>query len=145
MPPNSSNANICHTTWTGFDNSSNNGLIAACDFLGMDAYPYYQSTMDNGIENAASLFDQALQTTQSVSQGKPVWITETGWPLAGPQENQAVANTANAQTYWQQVGCPLFGNTNTWWYTLFDGTPSPTFGIVGSSLSSTPQFDLSCS
>jgi glucan endo-1,3-beta-D-glucosidase len=29
-------------TWTAYVNESNSAVIAACDFLGMDAYPYYQ-------------------------------------------------------------------------------------------------------
>lgn len=47
------------------------------------------------------------------------------------------------------MGCnKLFGRINTWWYTLqdaFPNTPNPSFGIVGSTLSTTPLFDLSCS
>lgn len=43
----------------------------------------------------------------------------------GPTSGQAVPSTANAQTYWDQVGCKLFGTTNTYWYTLNDnGTSS---------------------
>lgn len=56
---------------------------------------------------------------------------------------------ANAKTYWDQVGCnKLFGKINTYWYTLQDAfptTPNPSFGIVGTDLSTTPLFDLSCS
>ena len=78
-----------------------------------------------------------------------MWVTETGWPVSGPTENQAVASTQNAQTYWDAVGCgKLFGQINTWWYTLQDAyptTPSPSFGIVGTTLSDTPLYDLSCS
>lgn len=42
----------------------------------------------------------------------------------------------------------LFGKVNTFWYTLQDAyptTPNPSFGLVGSTLSTTPLFDLSCS
>lgn len=31
-----------------------------------------------------------------------------------------------------------------WWYTLWDGSSSPSFGLVGPTLSSTPDFSLSC-
>ncbi|KAK9623859.1 hypothetical protein V6Z94_004763 [Aspergillus fumigatus] len=95
-----------------------------------------------------ALFDESVAKTQAVAKGKEVWITETGWPVSGKTENLAVANLANAKTYWDEVGCPLFGKTNTWWYILQDAdpvTPNPSFGIVGSTLSTTPLFDLSCS
>jgi len=81
------------------------------------------------------------------AQGKAVWVTETGWPVSGPMENQAVASIANAATYWQEVGCTLFGQINTWWYVLQDAqptTPNPSFGIIGSDLSSAPLYRVTC-
>ncbi|RAL58996.1 hypothetical protein DID88_009025 [Monilinia fructigena] len=95
-----------------------------------------------------SLFNYALAATQSAT-GKDVWVTETGWPVTGATTGQAVADTASAKIYWDDVGCPNFGKINMYWYTLQDqnaaGSVSPSFGIVGSSLSSKPLFDLSCS
>jgi len=105
--------------------------------------------MTNPIEDGYSLFFEAYDATVSAAGGKPVWVTETGWPISGPTENQAVPSTQNAKTYWDAVGCGrLFGQVNTWWYTLQDAfptTPSPSFGIVGTTLSDTPLYDLSCS
>ena len=135
-------------TWTAWVNGSNDAVISASDFIGMDAYPYFQNTMSNAIGNGDALFFNAYDATVGVAGGKPVWVTETGWPVSGPEENLAVASIANAKTYWDQVGCSLFGKTNTWWYTLQDAyptTPSPSFGIVGTTLSTTPLYDLSCS
>lgn len=136
-------------TWTAWINGSNDAVIAAADFIGMDAYPYFQNTMTNPIEDGYSLFFDAYDATVSVAGGKPVWVTETGWPISGATENQAVPSLQNAKTYWHQVGCGrLFGQVNTWWYTLQDAfptTPSPSFGVVGTTLSDTPLYDLSCS
>ncbi|KAF8854740.1 glycoside hydrolase [Acephala macrosclerotiorum] len=137
-------------TWTAWVNGSNDAVINACDWIGVDAYPYFQNTETNGIDQGASLFNQAIDNTKGAVGSKPVWITETGWPVSGKTENLAVANTANAKTYWDQVGCPNFGVVNTWWYTLEDtdnsATPNPSFGIApGTPLSTTPLFDLSCS
>lgn len=115
----------------------------------MDAYPYFQNTMTNPIADGYSLFDAAFEATVGVAGGTPVWVTETGWPVSGATSGEAVPSIANAQTYWDQVGCGLlFGNTNTWWFTLQDAyptTPDPSFGIVGTTLSDTPLYDLSCS
>ncbi|KAK2595931.1 hypothetical protein QQS21_006526 [Conoideocrella luteorostrata] len=134
-------------TWTAYVNVTNKPVIDAIDWIGMDAYPYYENTKPNGLENAAKLFQAAIDNTKSTSGGKPIWITETGWPVSGPKENQAVPGTDAAQTFWREVGCPMFGNTNVWWFTLQDGAPtipSPAFGVIGSTLTTKPLYDLSC-
>ncbi|KAJ5444589.1 glucan endo-1-3-beta-glucosidase eglC [Penicillium daleae] len=131
-------------TWDAWTNSSNSAVIDEIDWLGFDGYPYYQTTMSNGIDQGKALFDDAVAKTKSVANGKEVWITETGWPLSGPNEGDAVASLANAKQYWDQVGCPLFGETNTWWYLLADAGSSPSFGITGSTSTTNPLFDLSC-
>jgi glucan endo-1,3-beta-D-glucosidase len=67
-------------TWTAWVNASNDAVISACDFIGMDAYPYYQSSNANTIGNANALFFSAYNATVAASGGKQVWVTETGWP-----------------------------------------------------------------
>lgn len=136
-------------TWTAWVNGSNADVISNVDWLGVDAYPYFQNAEANGIENGESLFFDAYDATVAVAGGKDVWITETGWPVSGKTEADAVPSLANAKTYWDEVGCAKsFGKINTWWFTLQDSnptTPNPSFGVVGSTLSTTPLFDLSCS
>lgn len=89
----------------------------------------------------------ALNRVEGVSQDKPVWVTEVGWPVSGPTENQAVASAENSKTYWDEVGCELFNQYNVWWYILRDNNaspaPDPSFGIVGIELEE-PLFDLTC-
>lgn len=150
-----SDVSIGHVdTWNAWTNTSNNAVIGACDWLGVDEYSYFQNTESNGIGDAYTLFWTAYDAVEAVSGGKPVWITETGWPVsANKSENLAVASVANAKTYWDEVGClSAFGKVNTWWYVLQDNAPAvqdPSFGVVGSStsdatLSTTPLYDLSC-
>lgn len=131
-------------TYTAYINGSNSALINAVDFCGMDAYPYYQTTVANGIDQAYDLFFSAYDQTASACGSKPVWVTETGWPYSGKQSNDAVASVENAQRYWDEVGCALFGKTNVWWFTLADGGSSPAFGIRGTSINNSPIFDLTC-
>ncbi|KAI6091356.1 glycoside hydrolase family 17 protein [Hypoxylon rubiginosum] len=135
-------------TWTAWYNGTNQAVIDACDFLGMDAYPYFQDTMPNSIEESADLFQEALSKTKQAGGGKSVWITETGQPVSGKTVGQSIASTETAETYWKSVVCPLLADgTNLWYYTLQDAapdTPSPSFGIVGDKLTTTPLFDLSC-
>ncbi|KAJ6088806.1 glucan endo-1-3-beta-glucosidase eglC [Penicillium sp. IBT 16267x] len=140
-----SSATVGHVdTWNAWANSSNSAVISQIDWLGVDTYPYFQTTDANSIDNAANLFEEAIANTKAVAGGKEIWITETGWPVTGPNENEAVASVANAKKYWDTVGCSLFGNTNTWWYIQQDYGASPSFGIVGETLTTTPLFDLTC-
>ncbi|TID19034.1 GPI-anchored cell wall beta-1-3-endoglucanase EglC [Venturia nashicola] len=134
-------------TWTAFINGSNNAVISAADFLGVDAYPYYETANGNDISNAANLFASAYSQVVAVAQGKPVWVTEAGWPVSGPTVAQAVASAENARKFWTSVGCnQLFDKTNVWWFQLDDypTSPNPAFGVVGTAISTTPLFDLSC-
>lgn len=61
-------------TWTAYVNASNNDFISTLDFLGMDAYPYFQTTMANSIGSGSQLFFDALHATEGAAQGKPVWV-----------------------------------------------------------------------
>lgn len=137
-------------TWTAFVNGSNAAVIDEIDFLGFDGYPYFQTTMDNSIGNANATFYDALDQTKAVSKGKPVWVTETGWPVTGAQQNAAVASAENAEIYWQDVACSLLkANVNLFWYNLQEsqwGTADPDFGIFGAGDLGTlePRYNLGC-
>jgi len=139
-------------TWNQLTNTSNSAVLEACDFIGIDAYPYFQSSYNNPIEAGKALFLEAYNYVVSNfttlgGNASAVWITETGWPVSGPNQNLAVPSIPNAQTYWDQVGCTFFGKVPTWWFTMQDADPnlpSPSFGIVGSQLTTTPLFNISC-
>ncbi|KAF5699649.1 murein transglycosylase [Fusarium globosum] len=134
-------------TWTAYANASNNIVIEACDWLGMDAYPYFEDTKNNPISEGANLFKAAWNEVKAVAKGKEIWVTETGWPVSGKTYGKAVPSTKNARTFYEDVGCPMFGDINVWWYTLQDSapqTPNPSFGVIGSELTEKPLYDLSC-
>jgi glucan endo-1,3-beta-D-glucosidase len=132
-------------TWSSWSNTSNSAVVDAVDFLGTDLYAYYEDDKGNVITNATSLFDSAFNATMGASKGKPVWITETGWPTTGPKFGEAEATVSNAKTYWDEIGCKLFGKTTTFWYTLRDSNPDnkAKFAIT-KDLSTTPIFNLTC-
>ncbi|EKD14783.1 uncharacterized protein L3040_003997 [Drepanopeziza brunnea f. sp. 'multigermtubi'] len=137
-------------TWEVWQNGSNAEVIAESDFLGMNTFPYFQFTLENNIENGPRLFNEAFDVVKASSGGKPVIVTETGWPVAGNPGNLAQPSPENARAYYEAVGCnQLFGNVDTYWYTLVDAnmdtTNQPKFGVVGSTLSDTPIFELGCS
>lgn len=132
-------------TWITWVNASNKAVIDEVDFVGVDLYPYYEQDRGNSISNALSLFESALLQVADAAEGTPVWITETGWPSSGPEWGDAVASKENAKQYWDQVGCQLFGNINTWWYIMADSNSANEmqFGI-GPELDGTTVFDLTC-
>jgi len=137
-------------TWTVYVNASNKAVIDAVDFIGMDAYPYFQTTMDNDIGRASQLFFDAYNQTVAAAKGKPVWVAETGWPVTGQTLNKGVASANNAKMYWDRVTCKLIkDNVNLYYYILQDvqyGNPVPSFGIkpAGDLMQVSPLFDLSC-
>ncbi|KAI8267592.1 glucan 1,3-beta-glucosidase [Colletotrichum sp. SAR11_239] len=135
-------------TWTAWGNSSNKAVVDACDWVGMDAYPFFDDFAPNSINDSQDRFVDGLGKTLEGAGDKPIWITETGWPVSGKTVGKAVASPENAKKYYDTIGCPMFANgTNVWWYTFQDSspvTPDPSFGVVGSVLSNTPIFDLSC-
>jgi glucan endo-1,3-beta-D-glucosidase len=137
-------------TWTVYVNATNRDFISSLDFIGMDAYPYFQTTMNNNIGSGSQLFFDAYHQTVNAAQGKPVWVTETGWPVSGKTLNQAVPSAANARIYWEDVTCQLIKDgVNLYYFTLQDvqyGNPDPSFGIkpAGDLMGVSPLFDLSC-
>ena len=133
-------------TWDVWTNGTNKPVIDAVDFLGFDTYPYYESTKDNTIDNAARLFDDAYKATQGAAGGKPIWVTETGWPASGPEWGKGVPSIPNAKQYWQEIGCDkLFNKTPTFWYNLRDSNPANKMQFaITKNLSTTPMWDLTC-
>ena len=137
-------------TYNTFSNSSGwfAPVISAVDFIGMNAFPYFESTKPNGIENGNATYWADYDAVVSMAGGKPIWLTETGWPSSGPQSGAATPSVANAETYFGEVACSAFGRgLNTWWYTLQDSTSDasvPSFGVAGTDAGFTPKYDLSC-
>lgn len=128
-------------TWNAFINESNSAVIEACDFLGLDEYPYYQTTDANGIENGKTLFFEAYDKVAALAPGKQIWVTEAGWPVSGEQSGDAVASVENAEIFWQEVSCELQEREiNFWWYILEDSTEI-SFSV---SKGGQPLYDLSC-
>jgi len=74
---------VGHTdTWNLWSNDTAGVVIAACDFVGMNAYSYFQYHQPNSIDNAVALFDADIAATASfIAKYRPgthIWLTETG-------------------------------------------------------------------
>lgn len=133
-------------TWDAWTNSSVKPVIDEVDWLGVDEYPFYETGKGNSIDNSGTLFDRAYAATIGAANGKPVWVTETGWPVTGPDWDEAKPSVENAKYYWDEVGCRvLFGKTPTFWYTLRDSNPDNKVKFaVTQNLSTSPSFNLTC-
>ena len=118
--------------------SEGQSVIAKIDWIGADVYPYYSSGSPSSLSDFTAGID-------SIPNSKPVWVTETGWPTSGSfAGTSSTAGTSNAQTYWKTVGCGhLFGTTNTWWYTYYDGGAALPFGVASSAGGGT-KYSLAC-
>ncbi|KAJ4359492.1 uncharacterized protein N0V89_000046 [Didymosphaeria variabile] len=139
-------------TWDAFTAAANTAVISAIDFLGMDAYPYYQpsSPGGNAIGNANTTFWKAYTDTVGAAQGKPVWITETGWPIVGDTDGAAVPGADNARTYWQETICHALANDINMYYFQLQSSQgqvvNPDWGIkpAGDIVNEPARFELTC-
>ncbi|KAF7188831.1 putative glucan endo-1,3-beta-glucosidase eglC [Pseudocercospora fuligena] len=121
-------------TWTAWVDGANDEVTKACDFVGMDGYPYWQGS---SIDDAYNVFFQSYTDVknhvQSIGSGAWVWVTETSWPVTGDNYGSAVPSVANAQKYWRSVACEMFNEGHVFWYAYQDYKDSPSFGIFDSN------------
>jgi GPH family glycoside/pentoside/hexuronide:cation symporter len=75
-------------------------LVDACDVILANCYPFWEGCE---IEKATAYLNQMYQTTIQVSKGKPVIVSETGWPNEGSAVQGAVPSAENAITYFINV------------------------------------------
>ncbi len=71
-------------------------LIDACDLLLCNFYPFWEGA---SIDYAWTYLNNMLEVTKAVSKGKPIIVTETGWPSLGETVEQAVPSKVNAMKY----------------------------------------------
>jgi GPH family glycoside/pentoside/hexuronide:cation symporter len=87
-------------------------LIDACDVILVNCYPFWEGC---NIEESALYLKQMYAVTQQFAKGKPVIISETGWPNKGarlesaqPTENNAMKYFIDASNWAQKNEIPLF-------------------------------------
>ena len=79
------------------------GLVEACDVILANCYPFWEGC---DIDHALLYLKQMYAITQKAANGKPVIISETGWPNQGSNIKSAVPSSDNAMKY--------FINVNNW-------------------------------
>ncbi|RDA87236.1 hypothetical protein CP532_2521 [Ophiocordyceps camponoti-leonardi (nom. inval.)] len=138
--------------WKSWRDSANKEVIKEVDWIGLDAYAYYDDDMDNYITNASDLLDISVEATEkavkeATGSSKPIWLTEIGWPVSGQEWNKGVPSVKNAKYFWNDIGCRrLFNKVPTFWYILRDSNPQNKmkFAITEKDDLTKPKFDLSC-
>ena len=78
-------------------------LVEACDVILINCYPFWEGSK---IEFATSYLNEMVQATKSIANGKPVIVTETGWPNKGDVVGESKPSSQNAMEY--------FVNANAW-------------------------------
>lgn len=133
-------------TWDVWPNSTAKAVIDAVDFVGVNEFPYYENDKGNDIKRAGILFDNAYNQAKAAVGDKPIWLTETGWPVTGPDWDEASPSAKNAKYYWDEVGCrQLFNKVPTFWYILRDSNSANKMKFaITKDLSTKPLFDLTC-
>lgn len=75
-------------------------LARICDVILCNCYPYWEGTP---IEHSLAHMQHMYQLAVDAADGKPVIITETGWPSQGESEDAAVPSMDNALAYFIQT------------------------------------------
>ncbi len=67
-------------------------LVAACDVILANCYPFWEGY---DVAEASTRLQQMHAAVVQVAQGKPVIVTETGWPSEGSPVREAVPSAVN--------------------------------------------------
>ena len=71
-------------------------IVDACDVIFANCYPFWEHcALDISVEYMKKMYELAVKH----SKGKPVVISETGWPTKGEQYGGAVPSYENAMRY----------------------------------------------
>jgi GPH family glycoside/pentoside/hexuronide:cation symporter len=71
-------------------------LVEECDVILANCYPFWEGC---DIDNATAYLNEMHNIALSVAKGKPVIVTETGWPNQGNDNQNAAPSKTNAMKY----------------------------------------------
>ncbi|WP_020663192.1 glycosyl hydrolase family 17 protein [Amycolatopsis benzoatilytica] len=86
--------------WTSWVDGANAGVSGVCDFVGLNVFPHRQG---KPIDQGLTTLQHAVYATREATSGKPLVVTETGWPSAGPTFGEAVASLENQEKYFNEA------------------------------------------
>jgi exo-beta-1,3-glucanase (GH17 family) len=93
-------------------------IVEACDVILSNCYPYWEGTdIDHSLNHMQQMYGQAVRA----ANGKPVIITETGWPSQGTNLRGAFPSAENAMKYF--INSQLWSakdNIDMFYFSSFD-------------------------
>ena len=75
-------------------------IVEECDVILANCYPFWEHC---ALEISVEYMKQMYKLVQKVSNGKPIIISETGWPTKGEQYGGAIPSYENAMSYFIQT------------------------------------------
>ena len=110
-------------------------LVDACDMILANCYPFWEGY---AIEQSTINLRQMHAVTKNVAKGKPVIITETGWPNQGLNNNNAQPSPINAMKYFinasnwvkeEEIDMFYFSSFDESWKVHHEGDVGQRWGI----------------
>ena len=78
------------------DWQKNRELATVCDFVGAHLFPYWDGVP---VAEAVDYVDRRYDELKASFPGKPILISETGWPSAGPQKMGAIPSLEGQEQF----------------------------------------------
>lgn len=88
------------------------------DVILYNSYPYWEGI---GIDHAVAHFHERHRRMVDVAKGKPVWVSETGWPTAGQPVGDAVPTLEHQVRYFHEFrDWAAVHDVPYFWFASFD-------------------------
>lgn len=110
-------------------------ITEACDVILANCYPFWESCP---AENSLNYMKQMYYQAKNVANGKPVIISETGWPSKGEELKGAFPSEKNALDYFintqlwcmdEEIDCFYFSSFDEAWKVGPEGEVGAHWGI----------------
>lgn len=110
-------------------------ITDACDVILANCYPFWESCP---AENSLNYMKQMYEQAKHVANGKPVIISETGWPSKGEELKGAFPSEKNALDYFintqlwcmdEEIDCFYFSSFDESWKVGPEGEVGAHWGI----------------
>ncbi len=93
-------------------------IVNECDIVLYNSYPYWEGVP---IEHSISRFHYRHQRVKAIAHGKPVWISETGWPSGGEKHDESIPSLKNVKTFFKEFQNWAYANeVPSFWFTSYD-------------------------
>ena len=110
-------------------------IVDACDLVLINCYPFWEGC---NIDHASVYLKQMVTLAKNAAKGKPVIISETGWPSQGDHIKEAVPSPENAMKYFinvnnwvqkEEVEMFYFSSFDESWKERYEGNVGQRWGI----------------